>query len=96
MAGRNKMRNLVICLDGTWNTPVQRDRNREIPSNVVKIARAVKSNRTKVGPDQIVYYDTGVGTDGRLDSFIGGITGRGITKNIFQAFLWVDQQLQRK
>ncbi len=79
------MRNLVICLDGTWNKPDQQDHGRQVPSNVVKMARAVDlSNQS-----QCIYYDTGVGTGNFLDRIVGGITGRGISENIFQAFQWL-------
>lgn len=54
-------RNLVVCTDGTWNRPDQRDRDRVVPSNVVKVARAL-SGSTLTGTEQCVYYDTGVGT----------------------------------
>lgn len=83
------MRNLVVCLDGTWNTPDQLDRGRQVPSNVVKMSRAVKEGRISTSLTQHVYYDTGVGTGGRLDKIIGGVTGRGIMKNIMQAYKWL-------
>lgn len=83
------MRNLVICLDGTWNTPDQRDRGRQIPSNVVKMARAVATRTATPLPPQVVYYDTGVGTRGVLDRFIGGVTGYGISENIRAAYRWL-------
>ncbi len=83
------MRNLIVCLDGTWNTPDQLDRGRQVPSNVVKMARAVKEGRVSASLTQKVYYDTGVGTGGWLDKVIGGATGRGIMKNIMQAYAWL-------
>ena len=59
-------RNLIVCTDGTWNRPDQIDRDRVVPSNVVKTARAL-SGKTHEGIHQLVYYDTGVGTGGRWD-----------------------------
>ena len=59
-------RHLVVCTDGTWNQPDQRDRDRIVPSNVVKMARAIAGKTTDNIP-QLVYYDTGVGTG------VGGI-----------------------
>ena len=88
------MRNLVICLDGTWNTPDQRDRDRQVPSNVVKIARAVATKTTTQQPEQVVYYDTGVGTAGILDRLIGGVTGHGISENIRTAYRWLIKHFQ--
>ncbi len=88
------MRNLVICLDGTWNTPDQKDRGRQVPSNVVKMARAIDQGRVTPDLTQLVYYDTGVGTGGAVDKFIGGITGQGIMKNILQAYRWLVENYQ--
>ena len=78
-------RNLVICTDGTWNRPDQRDRDRIVPSNVVKVARAL-SGRTSAQTEQRVYYDTGVGTSGRWDHLKGGAFGVGLLENVKQAY----------
>ena len=78
-------RNLVLCTDGTWNRPDQRDRDRVVPSNVVKVARAL-SGKTKAGTEQRVYYDTGVGTGGRWDHLKGGLFGIGLLENVKQAY----------
>lgn len=83
------MRNLVVCLDGTWNSPDQKDGGRQVPSNVVKMARAVKTATVAPEPEQKVYYHTGVGTGGRLDKIIGGMTGQGILMNIMDAYCWL-------
>lgn len=83
------MRNLVVCLDGTWNTPDQIDRGRQVPSNVVKMARAVQAGRVDQKLNQLVYYDTGVGTGGWKDKMLGGVTGKGIGLNIKEAYQWL-------
>ena len=88
------MRNLVVCLDGTWNTPDQQDRGRQVPSNVVKMARAVKEGLVDQELTQEVYYDTGVGTDGWWDKLLGGVTGKGIGLNIKQAYGWLANNYQ--
>lgn len=79
-------RNLVVCTDGTWNQPDQRDHGLVVPSNVVKIARAV-AGQTIDGVEQRVYYDTGVGTGGPWDRIKGGTFGIGLSKNIKQAYV---------
>lgn len=81
-------KNIVICTDGTWNTPDQMDRGRMVPSNVVKICRAL-DDRDKNGVEQRYYYDAGVGTGGRLDKLKGGIFGIGVSENILQAYKWL-------
>ncbi len=81
------MRHLVLGCDGTWNRPDQMDRGRQVPTNVVKILRAVDENATAV--TQIKYYDTGVGTGGFLDHLIGGLTGLGLLRNVCEAYHWL-------
>lgn len=76
-------RNMVICFDGTWNTPVQKDRGRVVPTNVVKMARAVVDTDKSRQPP--AYYDQGVGT-GKLDKVTGGGLGIGLSENILQAY----------
>lgn len=74
------MKRLVVCCDGTWNTPEM-----ESPTNVVRLARAVRprdANRVV----QIVYYDEGVGTHGPIDKLVGGAMGAGLDFNVRQAY----------
>ena len=82
--------NLVVCCDGTWNSPKQTDRGLEVPSNVVKIARAVDDSNPR---QQRVYYDTGVGTGSGVDRWTGGAFGIGLTENIQQAYRWIADEL---
>lgn len=78
------MRRLIICCDGTWNTPDDEDRGKRKPTNITKISRAVlpiDSNNVS----QIVYYDEGVGTSWG-QKLIGGITGFGLSQNVLEAY----------
>ncbi|MEL7036230.1 MAG: DUF2235 domain-containing protein [Cyanobacteria bacterium J06592_8] len=70
------MKRLVVCCDGTWQKL-----NNPYPTNVVKFAQAVKSIASD-GVPQIVFYDEGIGTEGGLNSLLGGAFGQGIDKNI--------------
>jgi uncharacterized protein (DUF2235 family) len=79
------MQRLVICCDGTWNTPDQKDRGVMRPSNVVKIARFVLPQGAG-GVEQHVHYDKGVGTGDLVDRFFGGAFGIGLTHNIVEAY----------
>ena len=56
MGGTSVGKVLVVCCDGTWNTPDQQGR----PTNVTKFARAL-CPRAPDGSAQLVYYDEGVG-----------------------------------
>ncbi|WP_420151780.1 DUF2235 domain-containing protein [Spirosoma sp.] len=81
---------IIICADGTWNDPEQLDRGSLVPTNVVKIARALAK-----APDQKdIFYDLGVGTGKGLDRFLGGLTGNGLLHNIFECYLFIAERYQ--
>ncbi|MGE0716033.1 MAG: DUF2235 domain-containing protein [Alphaproteobacteria bacterium] len=80
------MKNLVVCLDGTWN-----DADRPTPlTNIGRIARLVEP-KPEAAPAQRVYYDTGVGTAGGIDRFTGGLLGIGLSENVLQAYRFLAQ-----
>jgi uncharacterized protein (DUF2235 family) len=75
---------LVICCDGTWNTPDQAAEGRPCPTNVTKVALEV----APVGEDglrQCVYYLRGVGT-ARGERYRGGAFGVGLSRNVKDAY----------
>jgi len=79
------MQRLVVCCDGTWNTPDQKDRGVMRPSNVVKMARFVLPQAAD-GTVQHVHYDKGVGTGDLVDRFFGGAFGIGLAHNVLEAY----------
>ena len=71
------MKRLVIFSDGTWN-----HLNLDSPSNVVRLLQLAKTQDCR-GVQQILYYDSGLGTESNLkDKLLGGAIGYGIDKNI--------------
>lgn len=76
------MKRLVLCCDGTWNSPV-----RASVSNIEKIARSV---HTGIGPDgvqQMVFSVEGVGARGyRVDALLGGAFGYGLSRNVVAGY----------
>lgn len=68
---------LIIACDGTWQSSVELDPKKGVPSNVTRLCRVLANSGT--GKDengnetiwqQVVYYDAGVGT---ADNSFGGI-----------------------
>ena len=70
---------LVICSDGTWNTPDQ-----VCPTNVTKLALAV-ADEGDAGNEQRVFYLRGVGTSG-WERLRGGAFGVGLSRNVKEAY----------
>jgi hypothetical protein len=82
------MTRLVVCCDGTWNTPDQEKNDVPTPTNVVRIYNALLEDA-----EQKRYYHPGVGTDGsRLDRLRGGGMGTGLARNIKSAYAWLARQ----
>jgi uncharacterized protein (DUF2235 family) len=79
------VKRLVICCDGTWNTPDQKDRGVMRPTNVVKLARWVLP-QDPAGVAQRVHYDRGVGTGDLIDRAFGGLFGVGLAHNVREAY----------
>lgn len=64
------MQRLIVCADGTWNTPDQQDQGKPAPTNVWKMYEAVRRQRR--GPDgiaQVAHYEPGLG------AYPGGLAG---------------------
>jgi uncharacterized protein (DUF2235 family) len=78
---------LVVCCDGTWNGPDQSKNGTSCPTNVTKIALAIRSKDDQ-GVEQLVYYHKGVGT-GMSDRLRGGAFGRGLSENIKDAYVFL-------
>ena len=80
------MANIVVCADGTWNRP-EEDIEKDFPTNVLKLARAIKPSAS--GVKQHVFYDWGLGS--YHSSMSAGATGLGIHKNILDGYRYIVQ-----
>ncbi len=76
------MKRIIICSDGTWNRP-ETGKKKEYPTNVLKFARGISPNGDD-GNKQVVFYDWGIGS--YHDSVIGGGFGKGLEKNVMDAY----------
>ena len=83
------MKKIAIFCDGTWNTPDETVEGKLCQTNVVKMANALLPFSAD-GNIQLLYYDTGVGSDGGLIKRVfDGATGTGISENILQAYRFI-------
>jgi len=82
------MKKIAIFCDGTWNTPDERIEGKLCQTNVVKMANALSATSND-GMPQLLYYNSGIGTEGNLLSRVyDGATGTGISENILQAYVF--------
>lgn len=89
---------LIIACDGTWvnsNDGFTRSYslfgNSEklaIPSNITRLCRALLPE-SREGVEQIVFYQSGVGSTGGLFGHLSGIFGHGLGENIRQAYTFI-------
>ena len=77
------MKRIVVCADGTWNLrdQVDKETGKIRPTNVTKVARAVRTCDSR-DVHQVVFYHDGLGTGGPLDKLTGGAFGHGIEQNV--------------
>ena len=80
---------LVLCCDGTWNTPDQRTRGQVTPTNVTKVAVSL-SDRDADGREQRLYYQSGVGTRPH-ERLRGGTFGFGLSRNVTDTYRFLVQ-----
>ena len=80
------MKNLILCLDGTWS-----DADSPAPHTNIAIIANIIDPRPAGGAEQRVYYDAGVGTGGVLDRILGGAFGRGLSANTLAAYRFLSQ-----
>jgi uncharacterized protein (DUF2235 family) len=77
-------KNIVLCADGTWNTPHGAD-VAVIDTNVRKLYLALNNE-----PTQLKYYDSGVGTDGTpIDHLVGGAMGEGLFQKVQDCYAFL-------
>jgi uncharacterized protein (DUF2235 family) len=80
-------KNIVVCLDGTWNQPERLNGGRA-PTNVLKFMRAMLPTRHD-GRCQVAFYDAGVGTGSALDGIKGGVFGAGLSQNVLDGYRFI-------
>jgi uncharacterized protein (DUF2235 family) len=75
---------LVVCCDGTWNTPDQLSGGRPAPTNVAKVALAVAPTDS-AGRVQRLHYQRGVGT-AKGERIRGGAFGFGLSRDVCDTY----------
>ena len=76
---------IIFCADGTWNHPG--DPAQVLPSdtNVYKFFKGLK-----ICPDQLPFYDDGVGSNGQpIDRLLGGALGAGLFQKIKDGYTFL-------
>lgn len=85
-----RRKRIIVCCDGTWQSATSGKKN--VPSNVTRLAREL--DRVGVDVDgqewqQVVWYDSGVGTTSLLGRKSEGATGSGLEINVIEAYSFI-------
>ena len=85
-------RRLIVCADGTWNTPDETtDGGTPTPTNVAKLYNAIASEGGGIA--QRAHYEPGVGTAHNFwDHWFGGGIGKGIDGHILDCYKFLIQE----
>jgi len=84
------MKRLVLCFDGTWNALA----DPTALTNVVKLANLVTVSKDNV--EQVSYYNSGVGSGGFIDRYLGGIFGVGLKSNVKRGLTFLALNYEEK
>ena len=94
-------RKLVVCCDGTWNTPrtdtniyrtygFLRERLGSPPEMTPQVGVLTCTGRAGDGSDVLLFYDQGVGTEW-FNRIVGGAAGVGLSDNVRAAYHFLAQ-----
>ncbi len=81
---------LVVCCDGTWNYPQQKDEQDEAPTNVARLFAMLRYGpaASSTGAFQLAYYEPGVGA-APWERLNGGAIAQGIDRLTIRAYEWL-------
>ncbi len=87
-------RNLIVCSDGTWNTPTNKDNGALATTNIYDFHQAL-AEADATGTVQKSEYRSGVGGTGFLiKRGLGGAIGYGISQDIRALYQWLCETYQ--
>ncbi|CAO0803229.1 unnamed protein product [Mucor circinelloides] len=78
---QSRQRRIIVCLDGTWETPQEK-------TNVYKFYNNISLDNAADGWEYITGYYPGLGTNGHFP-LLGGIFGYGISNQIINAYEFI-------
>ena len=83
-------KDIIVCADGTWNKPSEKDRGKPAPTNVFKIFKALSgtSGGESKNEAKALFYDSGVGTNFGT-RLLGGLLGVGLSENIKDCYEFI-------
>ncbi|MDS4048837.1 glutathione transferase GstA [Accumulibacter sp.] len=94
-------RQIVVCLDGTWNNPVEQTNVYRLfemlagEEQRVEESGPIRSHLVRRNEDLLAYYLQGIGRGGRLHGLLGRTHGITVHDSVIDAYLLVSQVYRR-
>ncbi|MEA3044066.1 MAG: hypothetical protein QOH47_1904 [Sphingomonadales bacterium] len=86
-----KAKSIILFSDGTGNSSAKL-----FKTNVWRMYEAIELGATAIAPEQIVYYDEGVGNSGfRPLAILGGVFGWGLKRNVLDLYSFLCRNYER-
>ncbi|KAJ6575071.1 hypothetical protein B0H19DRAFT_1127016 [Mycena capillaripes] len=82
---------IIVCCDGTWQDGVSTE-NRQSYTNILRLARTInhEDNRSQPAIPQIVFYQSGIGSEKNFYSeYIVGTTGGTLADKVEEAYAFI-------
>lgn len=82
---------LIVCCDGTWQDGVL-TQDRLLYTNTLRLARTIMNEDTRFDPpiQQIVFYQSGIGTERNLyDEYVDATTGGTLADKVEEAYAFI-------
>ncbi|PIL31891.1 hypothetical protein GSI_06595 [Ganoderma sinense ZZ0214-1] len=83
---------IIVCCDGTWQDALNADQRWKY-TNIIRLARAINHVDERCNPPihQVVFYQSGIGTENLYDRIVDGVTGANLASKVEDAYGFIAQ-----
>ncbi|KAI0724628.1 hypothetical protein C8T65DRAFT_714709 [Cerioporus squamosus] len=81
---------IIVCCDGTWQDGLDA-RQKWKYTNILRLARSINHVDERFNPPihQVVFYQSGIGTENIYDKIVDGVTGASLASKVEEAYGFV-------
>ncbi|KAI0639477.1 hypothetical protein C8Q77DRAFT_1163987 [Trametes polyzona] len=81
---------IIVCCDGTWQDGIV-VKQRWKYTNILRLARSINHVDDRVQPPihQVVFYQSGIGTENIYDQIVNGVTGANLASKVEEAYAFI-------
>ncbi|KAI0825059.1 hypothetical protein BC628DRAFT_1375260 [Trametes gibbosa] len=81
---------IIVCCDGTWQDGIIAEQRWKY-TNILRLARAINHADERAQPPihQVVFYQSGIGTENLYDEVVNGVTGASLASKVEEAYAFI-------